>query len=80
MNEQTLVTFVWLIPLLPLLAFFTIMLFTRGRDRLSHTIAIGAMVDLVRAGADHLLECDRQRRRTGRPPDRRCRSRGCRRA
>src|SRR5512136_689991 len=43
MNEQTLVTFVWLIPLLPLLAFFTIMLFTRGRDRLSHTIAIGAM-------------------------------------
>ena len=44
MNEQTLVTFVWLIPLLPLLAFFTIMLFTRGRDRLTHTIAIGAMV------------------------------------
>src|SRR5512136_3158416 len=44
MNEQTLVTFVWLIPLLPLLAFFAIMLFTRGRDRLSHTIAIGAML------------------------------------
>ncbi len=43
MNEQTLVTFVWLIPLLPLLAFFTIMLFTRRRDRLSHSIAIGAM-------------------------------------
>src|SRR5512135_2842562 len=44
MNEQTLVTFVWLIPLLPLLSFFTIMLFARGRDRLSHTIAIGAML------------------------------------
>src|SRR5512143_2418944 len=44
MNEQTLVTFVWLIPLLPLLAFFTLMLFTRGRDRLSHTVAIGAML------------------------------------
>src|SRR5512135_1008696 len=44
MNEQTLVTFVWLIPLLPLLAFFATMLFARGRDRLSHTIAIGAML------------------------------------
>jgi NADH-quinone oxidoreductase subunit L len=43
MNEQTLVYLVWLIPLLPLTAFFLIMLFTRGRDRLSHTIAIGAM-------------------------------------
>jgi NADH-quinone oxidoreductase subunit L len=44
MNEQTLVTFVWLIPLLPLLSFFTIMLFTRKHDRLSHSIAIGAML------------------------------------
>ncbi len=44
MDQQTLVYFVWLIPLLPLLAFFTIMLFARGRDRLSHTIAIGAMI------------------------------------
>ncbi len=44
MDEQTLVTFAWLIPLLPLLAFFTIVLFTRGRDRLTHTIAIGAML------------------------------------
>src|SRR5512143_1574780 len=43
MNEQTLVYLVWLIPLLPLTAFFLIMLFTRGRDRLTHTIAIGAM-------------------------------------
>ena len=43
MDQQTLVYFVWLIPLLPLLAFFTIMLFARGRDRLSHTIAIGAI-------------------------------------
>ncbi|CAG0936287.1 NADH-quinone oxidoreductase subunit L [Thermoflexales bacterium] len=44
MDQQTLVYFVWAIPLLPLLAFFAIMLFARGRDRLSHTIAIGAMV------------------------------------
>jgi NADH-quinone oxidoreductase subunit L len=44
MDQQTLVYLVWAIPLLPLLAFFAIMLFTRGRDRLSHTIAIGAMV------------------------------------
>ncbi len=44
MDQQTLVYFVWAIPLLPLLAFFTIILFARGRDRLSHTIAIGAMV------------------------------------
>jgi NADH-quinone oxidoreductase subunit L len=43
MDQQTLVYLVWAIPLLPLLAFFTIMLFTRRRDRLSHTIAIGAM-------------------------------------
>jgi NADH-quinone oxidoreductase subunit L len=43
MDQQTLITFAWLIPLLPLLAFFIIMLFTRGRDRLTHTIAIGAM-------------------------------------
>ena len=44
MDQQTLVTFVWLIPLLPLLAFFTIILLTRKYDRLSHTIAIGAML------------------------------------
>ena len=44
MDQQTLVYLVWLIPLLPLTAFFTIMLFTRGHDRLSHTIAIGAMM------------------------------------
>ena len=44
MDQQTLIYFVWLIPLLPLLAFFTIMLFARGRDRLSHTMAIGAMI------------------------------------
>ena len=43
MDQQTLVYLVWLIPLLPLTAFFLIMLFTRGHDRLSHTIAIGAM-------------------------------------
>jgi len=43
MDQQTLVTFVWLIPLLPLLAFFTIVLLTRKHDRLSHTIAIGAI-------------------------------------
>ena len=70
MDQQTLVSLVWLIPLLPLLAFFLIMLFTRGRDRLSHTIAIGAMIDLVRPGADRVLERDRQRRGTGRAPDR----------
>ncbi len=44
MDQQTLVYLVWLIPALPLLAFFAIVLFTRGRDRLSHTIAIGAML------------------------------------
>jgi NADH:ubiquinone oxidoreductase subunit 5 (subunit L)/multisubunit Na+/H+ antiporter MnhA subunit len=50
MNEETLIYFVWLIPLLPLLAFFAIVLFTRGRDRLSHSIAIGAMaISLVLA-------------------------------
>ncbi len=43
MDKQTLVYLVWLIPLLPLLAFFVISLLTRGRDRLSHLIAIGAM-------------------------------------
>jgi NADH-quinone oxidoreductase subunit L len=43
MDQQTLIYIVWLIPLLPLLAFFTIMLFTRKHDRLSHSIAIGAM-------------------------------------
>jgi NADH-quinone oxidoreductase subunit L len=44
MDQQTLIYIVWLIPLLPLLAFFTIMLLTRGRDRLTHSIAIGAML------------------------------------
>jgi NADH-quinone oxidoreductase subunit L len=44
MDQQTLVYIVWLIPLLPLLSFFTIMLLTRKHDRLSHSIAIGAMV------------------------------------
>ncbi len=44
MTEGTLVYLVWLIPALPLLAFFAIVLFTRSRDRLSHTIAIGAML------------------------------------
>ncbi len=43
MNQQTLIYIVWLIPLLPLLSFFVIMLFTRKHDRLSHSIAIGAM-------------------------------------
>jgi NADH-quinone oxidoreductase subunit L len=43
MDQQTLIYIVWAIPLLPLLAFFVIMLFARGRDRLSHTIAIGAI-------------------------------------
>ena len=43
MSEQTLILFVWLIPALPLAAFFALLLFTRGRNRLSHTVAIGAM-------------------------------------
>jgi NADH-quinone oxidoreductase subunit L len=43
MDQQTLVYLIWAIPLLPLTAFFLIMLFTRGHDRLSHTVAIGAM-------------------------------------
>jgi NADH-quinone oxidoreductase subunit L len=43
MDQQTLVYLVWAIPLLPLLSFFAIMLFARGRDRLSHSIAIGAI-------------------------------------
>jgi NADH-quinone oxidoreductase subunit L len=67
MDQQTLVTFVWLIPLLPLLSFFTIMLFTRQHDRLSHSIAIGAMaISFILAqvvfwsalgqGGEHLVE------------------------
>ena len=44
MTEETLATFVWLIPALPLASFFLIFLFARGRNRLSHTIAIGSVV------------------------------------
>ncbi len=44
MDHQTLVSFVWLIPAMPLISFFAILLFTRGKNRLSHTIAIGAML------------------------------------
>ncbi len=42
MTEETLVPLVWLIPALPLASFFLIFLFARGRNRLSHTIAIGS--------------------------------------
>lgn len=42
MTEEILVTLVWLIPALPLASFFLIFLFARGRNRLSHTIAIGS--------------------------------------
>jgi NADH-quinone oxidoreductase subunit L len=44
MDHQTLTTFVWLIPAMPLISFFAIMLFTRGKNRVSHTIAIGLML------------------------------------
>jgi len=44
MTEETLVPLVWLIPALPLASFFLIFLFARGRNRLSHTIAIGSAV------------------------------------
>src|SRR5690606_40888209 len=36
--------FVWLIPLPPLLAFFVILLFTRGNKRLSDIVAIASIV------------------------------------
>ena len=35
-------TLIWLIPLPPLLAFFTILLFTRNNNRLSHMVGVGA--------------------------------------
>jgi NADH-quinone oxidoreductase subunit L len=44
MTDETLVTLVWLIPALPLMSFFLIFLFARGRNRLSHTIAIGSVL------------------------------------
>src|SRR5512135_2292764 len=44
MDHKTLATFAWLIPAFPLISFFAILLFTRGKNRLSHTIAIGAML------------------------------------
>jgi NADH-quinone oxidoreductase subunit L len=44
MDHQTLVPLVWLIPAMPLISFFAILLFTRGKNRVSHTIAIGAML------------------------------------
>src|SRR5512141_2484709 len=44
MDHKTLTTFAWLIPAFPLISFFAILLFTRGKNRLSHTIAIGAML------------------------------------
>jgi NADH-quinone oxidoreductase subunit L len=58
---------IWLLPLPPILAFFTIVLFTNRNKALSHTIAVGAallswagsMVVFVRAlqvGAHHLGE------------------------
>jgi NADH-quinone oxidoreductase subunit L len=39
---MTLETIIWLVPLLPLVAFFMIVLFTNQSKTLSHTIAIGA--------------------------------------
>ena len=39
-------TLVWLIPLLPLAAFFTILLFTRSSKRLSDLVAVGAMLGM----------------------------------
>ena len=37
-------TLIWLIPLPPLLAFFLIVLFTNRSNRLSHIVAIGAVL------------------------------------
>ncbi len=60
-------TLLWLIPVLPLLAFFLIVLFTNPKKGLSHSVALGSvflswlgsMIIFVRAlkvGAEHLLE------------------------
>jgi NADH-quinone oxidoreductase subunit L len=50
MPHETLTTLTWLIPVPPLLAFFTILLLTRKYHAISHTIAIGAIgVSLVLA-------------------------------
>ena len=60
---MTIATFIWLIPLPPLLAFFLIVLFTNRSKALSHTLAVGAvglswlgsMFVFVRAlGVEHL--------------------------
>lgn len=67
MTEQTLQTFTWLIPALPLLAFFAIMLFTKHNRTLSWLLAwagiIGALVlgwivafDLFTEDVHHLAE------------------------
>ena len=77
MDQQTLVYLVWLIPLLPLTAFFLIMLFTRGHDRLSHTIAIGAMtLSLIFA---QIVFWSTVAERLARSCDAGCRGRTCRR-
>ncbi|HLF28043.1 MAG TPA: NADH-quinone oxidoreductase subunit L [Anaerolineae bacterium] len=50
MSPATLELFTWLIPVPPLLAFFTILLLTRKNHTLSHTAAIGAIgISLVLA-------------------------------
>jgi len=50
MTHETLSTLTWLIPVLPLAAFFAILLLTRKYHALSHTLAIGAIgISLVLA-------------------------------
>ncbi len=50
MSPETLATYTWLIPIPPLVAFFAILLFTRRRDAVSHTLAIGgALISLILA-------------------------------
>ncbi len=44
LNPETLQTLVWLIPLLPLAAFFIILLFTRSSKVVSDLVAIGAIL------------------------------------
>jgi NADH-quinone oxidoreductase subunit L len=67
MTHETLELLTWLIPLLPLVAFFAILLFTRKYHALSHTLAIGAIGisvilaqiifwTVVPGGGEHLAE------------------------
>ena len=64
---MTMETLLWILPILPLLAFFLIVLFTNRNNGLSHTLAVGSVflswlgsmyifVRALQAGAEHLVE------------------------